>query len=194
MEKIIRSASIHALVEDTESRTIEGVAITFDQWSRDLGGFKEIIRKGAVTQELINTSDVIMNVNHQDDKMVARCVNGNGTLKLDLREDGLHFSFEAPTTQLGDELLYNVRNGNLFECSFCFTIDTKDATAEKWTRGANNELKREIFKINGLYDCSIVNHAAYPTTSCSARSEEIKATMQEVDAAMQLLENEINNL
>lgn len=192
MEKIYRSAT--DLSANNDSRIIEGVAVSFNTWSRDLGGFTEIIRSGAITQELIDSSDVVMCVNHDENKMVARSRNGKGTLLLELREDGLHFMFEAPSTQLGDELLYNVRNGNLFECSFAFSIDGKDAGSEKWYRTDSNELKREIIKINGLYDCSIVTHAAYPATSCSARAAEVKANIEEIDKALDVTLNEINNL
>lgn len=191
-EKIYRSAT--DLSANNDSRIIEGVAVSFNTWSRDLGGFTEIIRSGAITQELIDNSDVVMCVNHDENKMVARSRNGKGTLLLELREDGLHFMFEAPSTQLGDELLYNVRNGNLFECSFAFSIDGKDAGSEKWYRTDSNELKREIIKINGLYDCSIVTHAAYPATSCSARAAEVKANIEEIDKALDVTLNEINNL
>ena len=192
MEKIYRSAT--DLSANNDSRIIEGVAVSFNTWSRDLGGFTEIIRSGAITQELIDNSDVVMCVNHDENKMVARSRNGKGTLLLELREDGLHFMFESPSTQLGDELLYNVRNGNLFECSFAFSIDGKDAGSEKWYRTDSNELKREIIKINGLYDCSIVTHAAYPATSCSARAAEVKANIEEIDKALDVTLNEINNL
>lgn len=192
MEKIYRSAT--DLSANNDSRIIEGIAVSFNTWSRDLGGFTEIIRSGAITQELIDNSDVVMCVNHDENKMVARSRNGKGTLLLELREDGLHFMFEAPSTQLGDELLYNVRNGNLFECSFAFSIDGKDAGSEKWYRTDSNELKREIIKINGLYDCSIVTHAAYPATSCSARAAEVKANIEEIDKALDVTLNEINNL
>ena len=192
MEKIYRSAT--DLSANNDSRIIEGIAVSFNTWSRDLGGFTEIIRSGAITQELIDNSDVVMCVNHDENKMVARSRNGKGTLLLELREDGLHFMFEAPSTQLGDELLYNVRNGNLFECSFAFSIDGKDAGSDKWYRTDSNELKREIIKINGLYDCSIVTHAAYPATSCSARAAEVKANIEEIDKALDVTLNEINNL
>ena len=192
MEKIYRSAT--DLSANNDSRIIEGIAVSFNTWSRDLGGFTEIIRSGASTQELIDNSDVVMCVNHDENKMVARSRNGKGTLLLELREDGLHFMFEAPSTQLGDELLYNVRNSNLFECSFAFSIDGKDAGSEKWYRTDSNELKREIIKINGLYDCSIVTHAAYPATSCSARAAEVKANIEEIDKALDVTLNEINNL
>ena len=169
MSKILYRA-ISELRSNTESRTITGYAVVFDSWSRDLGGFYEIIRKGAITQELIDRSDVIMNVNHDNDKMVARSVNGEGTLKLSLDDTGLRFEFEAPPTPLGEELLFNIRSGNLFECSFAFSLSGTD-TCERWTKD-DNMLRREILEIGGLYDCAIVTTAAYSATSCHTRGLE----------------------
>ena len=169
MSKVLYRA-ISELRSNTESRTITGYAIVFESWSRDLGGFYEIIRKGAITQELINRSDVIMNVNHDNDKMVARSVNGEGTLKLTLDDIGLRFEFDAPPTSLGEELLFNIRSGNLFECSFAFSLSGSE-TCERWTKDGNM-LRREILEIDGIYDCSIVTVAAYGATSCHTRGLE----------------------
>ena len=169
MSKILYRA-ISEVRSNTESRTITGYAIVFESWSRDLGGFYEIIRKGAITQELINRSDVIMNVNHDNDKMVARSVNGEGTLKLTLDDIGLRFEFDAPPTPLGEELLFNIRSGNLFECSFAFSLSGSE-TCERWTKD-ENMLRREILEIDGIYDCSIVTVAAYGATSCHTRCLE----------------------
>ena len=169
MSKILYRA-ISEVRSNTESRTITGYAIVFESWSRDLGGFYEIIRKGAITQELINRSDVIMNVNHDNDKMVARSVNGEGTLKLTLDDIGLRFEFDAPPTPLGEELLFNIRSGNLFECSFAFSLSGSE-TCERWTKD-ENMLRREILEIDGIYDCSIVTVAAYGATSCHTRGLE----------------------
>ena len=169
MSKILYRA-ISEVRSNTESRTITGYAIVFESWSRDLGGFYEIIHKGAITQELINRSDVIMNVNHDNDKMVARSVNGKGTLKLTLDDIGLRFEFDAPPTPLGEELLFNIRSGNLFECSFAFSLSGSE-TCERWTKD-ENMLRREILEIDGIYDCSIVTVAAYGATSCHTRGLE----------------------
>ena len=169
MSKILYRA-ISEVRSNTESRTITGYAIVFESWSRDLGGFYEIIRKGAITQELINRSDVIMNVNHDNDKMVARSVNGEGTLKLTLDDIGLRFEFDAPPTPLGEELLFNIRSGNLFECSFAFSLSGSE-NCERWTKD-ENMLRREILEIDGIYDCSIVTVAAYGATSCHTRGLE----------------------
>lgn len=179
MEIINRSCSIRAL--DNESRKIVGQAVVFESWSRDLGGFQEIIRSGAITQELVDNSDIIMNVNHDDNQMVARCNRGQGTLKLELKEDGLWFEFDAPETERGNELLYNVRVGNLYECSFAFSLPMND-TCQRWYKDADGSLKREIFEIGGLYDCAIVTTAAYPATSVSNREQiDIEAITRSLD-------------
>lgn len=166
MSKIIfRSTDIQS---EKESRIITGRAIVFESWSKNLGGFYEIIHRGAITQELIDKSDIIMNINHDDEKMVARSRQGKGTLSVSLRDDGVYFSFEAPTTSRGDELLYNVRNGNIFECSFAFTI-TDDLHSERWYVDSDNVYRREINVIDGLYDMSLVIHGAYGDTNCQTR-------------------------
>lgn len=166
MSKIIfRSTDIQS---EKESRIITGRAIVFESWSKNLGGFYEIIHRGAITQELIDKSDIIMNINHDDEKMVARSRQGKGTLSVSLKDDGVYFSFEAPTTSRGDELLYNIRNGNIFECSFAFTIPD-DLHSERWYVDSDNVYRREVNVIDGLYDMSLVIHGAYGDTNCQAR-------------------------
>lgn len=198
MNKIYRSAEIRANA-DENSRLIEGQAIVFDSWSRDLGGFTEIIRSSAITQELVDNSDVIANINHDDSLMCARWKRGSGTLNLELREDGLYFSFEAPETERGNQLLWDVRHGNLYECSFCFTLPNNDA-CQRWYR-EDGQLKREIVEISGLYDVSVVTVAAYPATSVDNREaidvEAICRSLDEADeekrkAEEQLHKEEIN--
>ena len=194
MNKEIRTLPVELRASgDEESRTIEGVAVVFDSWSRDLGGFTEMIKRGAITQELLDNSDIVMNRDHDNQLMLARWNKGKGTLQLELKDDGLHFRFEAPTTELGNQALYDVRNGNLFECSFCFSIDNDDKS-ERWYRDNENNLKREINHISGLYDCSLVTHAAYEATSCSARAEEVLLKEEEVTKVMDTLDNEIEAL
>lgn len=157
---------------DENARTIRGYAVVFDSWSRDLGGFNEIIHRSAITQELVNSSNIIMNCNHDDNQMLARWVEGNGTLRLTLDEKGLAFEFEAPETERGNELLWNIRTGNLYECSFAFALPNNDK-CQRWYRDEAGALKREINEIGYLFDTAIVTTAAYPATSVAARSENI---------------------
>jgi HK97 family phage major capsid protein/HK97 family phage prohead protease len=118
---------------------------------------------------LIDHSDIIANCEHNSqDYMLARSRNGEGTLKLELREDGVYFSFDAPETEKGNDILYHVRQGNIFECSFAFTLPEKRA-GEKWYK-EDGKLKRDISRISGLYDISLVGRAAYSDTFCYNRS------------------------
>ena len=55
--KIYRSV---ADMEVSDSgRTIRGLAVVVDSWSKDLGGFREMIRREALTDDLIKSSDVM---------------------------------------------------------------------------------------------------------------------------------------
>lgn len=179
MEKEIRSFSVP--VSNVEGRTISGMAVVFESWSRNLGGFIEIIRKGAITQDVIDTSDIIANFNHDDNYMLARSNQGKGSLTLELRDDGLYFEYQAPNTEKGNELLEHIKRGEIDECSFAFTISSEKG-AERWYF-EDNVQKREILKIDRLYDVSCVTHAAYGATSCTARGLEnaINERKQKID-------------
>lgn len=169
MKKEYREITLEVPTE--ESRLVTGKCVCFESWSEDLG-FREIIHKGAITQETINNSDIIMNYQHDDNKMLARSNKGVGSLNVELREDGLYISFEAPTTPLGDEMLYHLRNNNLNSMSFAFTMPNEN-NSERWYKDDNGILCREINKIDLLWDAAIVQRPAYSDTNVSARSKEI---------------------
>lgn len=176
-ELIIRALGNIERSQEDNSRRISGQAIIYNSLSRNLGGFVEIINEGAISEELLAGSDVIMNIDHDDSRMLARYRAGEGTLSLELRNDGLYFSFDAPETALGDEVLYNVRNGNLFECSFKALVAKEDVKRDRYEDG----YIQIINKISTLLDCSIVVHAAYPATDVYSRDlEEAKAQFDEI--------------
>ena len=155
---------------DENSRKIEGCAIVFDTPSVDMG-FTEVIERSAITQELIDNSDIYLNFNHDDNKILGRWNKGHGSLNIELREDGVWFSIDAPKTDLGDEVLEYLRRGDVEKCSFCFWIDFDDEDAETWAYNEGVAL-RTIHKIAGLHDLSIVWEPAYDATQVSARSLE----------------------
>lgn len=193
MEKEIRLLGNVELREGEESRLVEGYAVRFNEESQNIGFF-ETIERGAISEDTIKSSDVFAKLNHQDESILARSRYGEGSLSLELREDGLFYSFEAPHTQKGDELLEHIRRGEITSSSFAFTV-SQEKGSEKWYRDNSNNLKRTIYKIDRLFDVSPVFEPAYPTTSCAAaRFEDVQHTMEEVDAALELIKNEIENL
>ena len=157
-----------------DNRHIEGYAIVFNSLSNDLGGFREIIEQGAITDELINNSDIVCLMNHDIKKgLLARSYHGRGSLKLDIDEHGLHYSFEAPKTALGDEVLEGIRRGDIAKCSFAFVCGE-----DNWTKDENGEYIRHVKKIKNLYDVSLVYHPAYEETEVKADTrglDELKA-------------------
>ena len=157
-----------------DNRHIEGYAIVFNSLSNDLGGFREIIERGAITDELINNSDIVCLLNHDIKKgLLARSYHGRGSLKLDIDEHGLHYSFDAPNTDLGDEVLEGIRRGDIAKCSFAFVCGE-----DNWTKDENGEYIRHVKKIKNLYDVSLVYHPAYEETEVKADTrglDELKA-------------------
>ena len=165
---------------EQESRTITGKAISFDTPSRYIG-YIEYVNRGAITQDLIDSSNITFNINHNDDYMMARWNRGQGTLDIQLKEDGVYFKFDAPPTDKGDELLWNIRHGNIYECSFAFTMP--DDQAMRWFRNEDDELCGEVLRIDGLYDLSAVTTAAYPDTDINANCFDLEAIKRSLDDA-----------
>lgn len=151
--------------EAKESRTISGYAAVFNQPSDTLGWFVEYIQPGAFTNAL-KTSDVRALINHDSNLVLAR--SSSGTLKLKEDDKGLHFEFEAPETTYGNDLLVNIRSGNIKECSFMFTTKTAQWT---WATKEGETDTRTIVEVGEIYDISPVTFPAYPSTEVALRSK-----------------------
>lgn len=179
MDKKIEIRSIAEVPIAGEGRTISGYAIVFGVESRVLwdwdGEFVEIIERSAVDETLINSSDVKALFNHDKSYLLARSVNGEGTLRLSLDDHGLRFEFEAPETTAGNDVLELVRRGDLRGCSFAFTAAAEDI---EYSKNGEERLRR-VKRINGLYDVSVVVDPAYTQTSVDARSFEQEPAPEE---------------
>lgn len=169
-EKEVRSLNtfeVRQIGEGEEKQThIQGYALTFDTISEDLG-FKETIRKGALDN--CDMLDVVLNFNHDNDKILARNTKneGVGSLKLTVDDKGLFFDAIPTNTTYARDLIENMENSIVGKCSFAFHIDWSDDTAQSWdwddgTRGYDF---RTINKIAKISDCSIVVNPAYESTS-----------------------------
>lgn len=153
---------------EADSRKVEGYAMLFDTPSDGLT-FEEVISREAL-DGVIYRSDVLALMNHSVDRgVLARSENGEGSLELEVDEKGLIYRFEAPHTSLGDELLENLRRGEIKQSSFAFDVES-----DKWERKADGTWKRTINKFGHLYDVSPVYHAAYSKTSVYMRGKELE--------------------
>lgn len=177
----------------SDSRHIEGYAIVFNSLSNDLGGFREIIEPTAIDDELIKNSDILCLMNHDIKKgVLARSYQGRGSLKLDIDEHGLHYSFEAPKTALGDEVLEGIRRGDISKCSFAFVCGE-----DVWDKDENTgEYIRRVKKIKNLYDVSLVYHPAYEETEVKADTrglDELKAQEEANNIVKENSESDMND-
>lgn len=150
---------------DPENRHIEGYGSVFNKRSLDLGGFTEVIAPGAF-DGVIEESDVKCYLDHNPNRgILARSRNGEGSLTLSVDDEGLKYSFDAPHTALGDEVIEGLVRGDYSQSSFAFTVQD-----ESWTKEEDGRYLRTITKVNRLYDVSIVADPAYPDTSVAMRS------------------------
>ncbi len=170
MKKEIRS-----IYEESELRTfddsrkVEGYGIIFNKESIDLGGWTEIILSGA-TKGVVKKSDVLALMNHDISRgVLARCTRGKGSLSLDTDVKGMKYSFEAPKTQLGDELIEGITRKDIKGSSFGFTVDKE---GEKWERRDDGSTLRTISQFKELYDMSPCYKEAYQDTTIALRSLE----------------------
>ena len=134
-----------------------------------MGGFRELIIPEAV-EGVIEQSDIFFLYNHTADRgFLARSKMGVGSLHTEVREDGVYFSFDAPKTSLGDEVLEYLKRGDVNQCSFAFAVDT-----DLWEKQTDGTYIRTITKFKKLYDMSLVDTPAYSQTSACARFAEIQ--------------------
>ncbi|AGB28674.1 phage prohead protease, HK97 family [Prevotella dentalis DSM 3688] len=168
--KEIRNNNFEPMIAPTTERSVEGYALVFDSESNDLGGFVETIDKNAL-DGVLEKSDVLCLLNHNEERgVLARWRKKQGSLALYVDEKGLKYSFDAPNTALGDELLEGLKRGDIDSSSFAFAIGE-----DKWEKRNDGTYLRRILKFKEIYDVSPVYHPAYSATSVNTRGlEELK--------------------
>ena len=167
IEKEIRNVQSELTNKD---RHVSGYAIRFNEESNFLG-FYEIILPSAIDEDTIKRSDIFALLNHDSEKVLARCKYGVGNLKLTIDNQGVKYDFDVLENELGDTLLSYIRSGIIDSSSFAFSLPTDDVDCQKWTKNTKTgKIKRYIKKIYKLYDVSPVYQPAYSTATCSCRS------------------------
>lgn len=140
-----------------------GYAAVFNTPSLDLGGFREVIKPGAFTRSLADSSQVRALYNHNDDQVLGRV--GAGTLRLHEDEKGLRYELDLPPTTYARDLAALVERGDVSGCSFAFRV-RKDG--DRWENRADGVI-RELLDVE-LSEITITASPAYPDTSVAKRS------------------------
>ena len=157
------------LRSENEGRHISGKAVSFDTQSNDIG-FIEILHRGCISQELIDSSNIVFLYNHDYNQVIARANKGKGTLNIDLRDDGVYFDLDVPNTTMGNDLLENIRLGNITQCSFRFRYANEEGAYKD--EKIDDVWYRNVYKIGQLFDLSAVTFPAYDDTYVNARMQE----------------------
>lgn len=176
--------------EGEQSRTIEGTPIVFGVRSVNLTPWSEsrvvyeVLERGCITPELLQRSDVILNLNHSNmvPDVLGRFRNTDkDTLQLTLNEDNMECRCDMPRTNNANDTLELMRRGDITGMSFAFSDDYQDSENGVSYERTNETIDgkevwlRHVKRITGLYDVSIVTHPAYEQTSVGTReaSDEI---------------------
>ena len=183
----------------TESREIEGRTIVFGVRSVNLTPWSstrkvyEVLEPGCISRELLQKSDVVLNLNHNSDvvNVLGRYRNNpeRDTLKLEMRGDGIDCRCELPKTNNANDTLELIKRGDITGMSFAFSDDYEDTeNGVSYERTNDVEDGKEVWlrhvkRINGLYDVSIVTHPAYEQTSVATR-EQSEAIDKAIDAQL----------
>lgn len=154
-------------VENSESREVVGYASVFTDTdgnpalSENLGGFRERISKNAFDSVLDN--DVRALFNHDPNLILGRTTAG--TLSLSVDERGLKYSFTAPDTTTGRDLMVSLERGDVSQSSFGFIVEE-----DSWDEDEDGMTIRTIKKVGRLLDVSPVTYPAYPDAEVGKRS------------------------
>jgi uncharacterized protein len=138
---------------------IVGYAAVFNTWA-DIGGglFKESIKPGAF-RKTIKENDIRALIDHKSEQIIGR--NKAGTLKLREDDKGLAVEiFPTPTTYAND-LIMNMRAGNISQMSFGFQVNKQEI---------NYERDERVLEDVTLFDVSVVSFPAYESTTAQVRS------------------------
>ena len=184
-----------------ESRRVVGKPIVFGVRSVNLTPWSssrvvyEILEPGCISDELLQRSDVVLNLNHsnQVQHILGRYRKGNGTLALAKRENYIESDCELPETTAANDTLVLIKRGDITGMSFAFADDYEDTENGVSYERTNETLDgkevwlRHVKRITGLYDVSIVTTPAYEQTSVGTREageeidKAIEAQMQRED-------------
>lgn len=166
------------MVSDLEIRsengmTLEGYAAVFNSRSENLGGFTEQIAPGAFTATLKARNDIKLLWNHDTANVLGS--TRAGTLMLTEDSRGLRVKAELPDTNLGRDIAYLVKRGDIDSFSFGFSVNE-----DSWN-SAGNERTLESVR---LFEVSLVSFPAYSATAGTAtvRGIDQLAKRADVDA------------
>lgn len=156
----IKSVSIETR-EDGEKRMLTGI-IPYDSLSKDLGGFRERIRRGAFSKTISDGFDVRALVNHDPSKILGRVKNN--TLHLEDTEQGLRATVDLGNQSYATDLFESISRDDVSTLSFGFRVIKDEFERGEEERSVVRNLK-EVHLIEVSFG---VTFPAYEETASTA--------------------------
>jgi HK97 family phage prohead protease len=194
MDKELRTLTtkVELRTSDGGQESIEAYALKFNRESSQMGyymPFVESIDPNAL--DGADMSNVVALFNHNQNMVLGRNTATGDRGKVELSVDGIGLKWKVtPTdTSYARDLMENVKNGVINQCSFAFSL-AEDPEADDWIWNEDRGLyERTIRKIGTLYDVSVVTTPAYPDTEAVV-SQRSKDRIQELEEQRNKPKNE----
>ena len=155
--------------EGDDKKIIEGVAIVTEKetvlWEGSDYREVEIIAQSCINREFIAQQDMTLNLLHNRDESFARTPN---SLRVEPREDGLHFEADVPDCDLGKRARALTENGTYQGCSFEFYPKDYQVTERQAADGKTEYVIRHT-AFERITALTLAMNPAYPTTSVGVR-------------------------
>lgn len=139
---------------EASPRELSGMAIVFDKWSVDLGGFRERIRSSAVDRTLREGTDLRALWSHEPSETIGRIQAG--TLAVRKATEGLAVAIDPP--RWADRHVESIERRDISGMSFAFS-----AIDDEWF--LEDRMPRRTVLDMDVSEVSVVAFPAYPQTS-----------------------------
>ena len=185
-------ASSLTVREGDDKNIIEGVAIVTEQetvlWEGSDYREIEVIAQSCINREFIAQQNMTLNLLHNRDESFARTPK---SIRVEPREDGLHFEADIPDCDLGKRASALTENGTYQGCSFEFYPKDYQVTERQAADGKKEYVIRHT-AFERITALTLAMNPAYPTTSVGVRElyEQNHQETEEEKAAREKAERE----
>lgn len=155
---------------EEETKTISGYALKFDEPSKDLGGFVEVITPEALKE--VDFSNCFLLYDHDYSKPLASVKND--TLKLEVDDIGLRFEATLNDTTYAKDVYENVSTGVVDSMSFGFELGIDSFDEDK-----EGTVTRSIKNIKNVPEVSVVTMPAYDSSNVQVNKRSYNAFMKQ---------------
>lgn len=146
---------------------VSGIGIVYNSSTELYPGVYESIEPGAFSESLSKNNTVKSFINHNPTKILAT-TRSNPPLEILDGENFLEFSAPIVPTTYGNDLIINLKRGNINGASFSFTISEN---GDHYKKRSDGSLHRIITKAE-IYEVGPVTNPAYTQTEVGLRNKE----------------------